>query len=1019
MPDNKKPDKKDIDAWNSNINKSIYADHLGLTPQFIKENEDRLKRIEKTVQNALKITKEDDPNHVLNTMNQLQAINKATFISDSRLTNLDSSSSMYGETGPTTKDGFKMVYGELENREDGEIFNFHASIFANYRNLVSEYRNIARLIPSVGRCADMKSRDILSVNEITKRAVCNIYIPGSDVDDNISIDPADLHKDPINKTIEHDILDRYKVEEKFKRYFKTAFIEGAKPVAVFPFKDIMDMAYANIDKYKHNYSEFNAEAATNGTEGWNEDLMIKYHEIDHRLVEPLTNIENIRKKVYDNSTESYHEEFNEDVIRKYRDKVINRFLSKEDLDEYFTQGLEDAHDYLNKKENDEVYDIYGQNYLDSSSKIEETKQKYRDLHGKVKIDGSLSDHFKNQIFNAIQKIDANIDFYDQSEIAIGAAINNVRRLMQFSGGYHEDPKYGVIAYGASQKSIKKLKEDIPFYDQDPIQKFNDTNKNDHKSVLDDIDEFKTDEKMEAVLNDCLIKEYDAEDVIPIIISGKHVGYYAIETSPYTGNVESVNKRNCNFTDIFINLGFQNDMMASPTPSNTGAFSNGVRGAPIGGAGPISDTPTLGVTGNGSISMAGSLDLAGFDMLGNDDAIHRNNIMKKIIFNVLKQKIKYKDFDDNDSFSDTIMSLIRDGAIIQSKVKLIYIPEKYMCYFTPELDGNGIPQSFLKDCLYTCYERIAVDLNNIMTRLTRTGTKDKITINIGKAKSMGRSIRAIENALTTRQLNTESPFTSLSRVLKASSLTETIIVPVFDGEKLFEYEQLNQTNRVEPQDDLVQKLDNDIVTALKCPITITNPYQEEDFASMAASRNAEYRFDVIMCQKRFQIPSEKFVKLLIVGSGLYDKLRKSSNSGAQEEGITTKFNLKMIHLTFSPPEALNLQHSNDLFGTVSTYIDNIIGLVIDPNDDTEDANWKKFEFKKALYQKLMPGLGLDEYINTVEDLKKEATVQSIKKRKDRSVNDQIVNTHFEPLLANSDGEVVKNHSDDGNESDNGW
>ena len=33
--------------------------------------------------------------------------------------------------------------------------------------------------------------------------------------------------------------------------------------------------------------------------------------------------------------------------------------------------------------------------------------------------------------------------------------------------------------------------------------------------------------------------------------------------------------------------------------------------------------------------------------------------------------------------------------------------------------------------------------------------------------------------------------------------------------------------------------------------------------------------------------------LIVGSGLYDKLRKSSNSGAQEEGITTN-NLEHLY-----------------------------------------------------------------------------------------------------------------------------
>ena len=999
-------DKKDIDVWNNNINKTIYADHLGLTPQFIKENEDRLKKIEQTVQNSLKNTTEDDPNRVYNTMKQLQNINRATFVTDGYSTSLDGPG-MTGSFGSdsVTRDGFKMIYGETENREDSELFNFHASIFSNYRNLVSEYRNIARLIPEVHRCADMKARDILSINEITKRAVSNIFVPLSDKEP----DAAELNRNPINKEIESDILDHYKVEERLQRYFTTSFIEGARPVAVFPFEDIIDMAKANIDKYKMNYSDFNMKSEQ-GTESLT-DLMLECHNRDHKLVydlkEPNLHIYGT-ESLSDGST---RETFSVESYTKYRDSVINRFLSKEDLNEYYERGMEDINDNISKQENDQIYDIYGSNAIDKLEKVQEVRDKFRDLHGKVKIDGSLSEHFKDQIFNAIQKIDANVDFYDQSELAMSSAINNVRRYLQFTGGYHDDPKYGAIMYGATRRD--NLNNRIKEYDQDPISKFQDDPNSKMKphSVLDEFDEFQ--QGQDSLLKDCLIKEYDAEDVIPIIVAGKHIGYYVIENSPYTGNVESINKRNCNFTDIFINLGFQNDQMASPSPGHTGAFSSGVAGVPMGGIGPVSDVPTLGVTGSGTMAMAGGLDVSGFDVgpIG-DDALHRNNIMKKIIFSVLKQKINRRDLEDDETFTDTIMSLIRDGAIVQSKCKIIYIPEKYMCYFTPNLDGNGIPQSFLKDCLFTCYEKIAVNLNNIMTRLTRTGTKDKITVNIGKAKSIGRSIREIENSLSTRQLNVESPFTSLSRVLKSASLSETIIVPVFEGgEKLFEYEQLQNTNEVQPQDDLEEKLSNAIVTALKCPITITNPYQEEDFASMAASRNAEYRFDVILHQKRFAPIAEKFIKLLIVGSGLYSKLMKNKKD--------TSFSLKQIHVTFSPPEALNLQHSNDLFGTVSSYVDNILSLVIDPNDDTENANWKKFVFKQTLYQKLMPSLGLDEYINMVDDINPEATIQSLKKRIDRSANDQIVNSDFKPLVANEDGSVVENSSNDGNESDDGW
>ena len=165
------------DFLNNEANLSIYADHLGLTPQYVKENKDRLLEIENKVRQSLKQANHEDPNNVFNTMKILQNITERTYVSDSYDTNLEVRSNPYGSMD--TKSGFRMIYGENENREDAEIFNFHASIFSNYRNLVSEYRNIARLIPEIYRCADMKSRDILAINEITKRSISNVYHPDS------------------------------------------------------------------------------------------------------------------------------------------------------------------------------------------------------------------------------------------------------------------------------------------------------------------------------------------------------------------------------------------------------------------------------------------------------------------------------------------------------------------------------------------------------------------------------------------------------------------------------------------------------------------------------------------------------------------------------------------------------------------------------------------------------------------------------------------------------------------------
>ena len=981
-----KPKKNDEnDSLNNETNLLIYADHYGLTPQFIKENKQKLIDIENKVKRSL-ANAGDNKTSVFDTMDTMQRIIQKTYISDSFDNNLGvTQHSPYNSY--TTKDGFRMVYGDAENYEDNLLFSYHSSLFSNYRNLVSEYRNIGRLINVVDRCADMKSRDILAINEITKRSITNVYQP--DTLDKNKLLPASLSQDPINKAIQEEILDRYNIEELLPRYIKLSLIEGARPVAIFPFKDIIEMAKYNINLYRRNFGDFNANEKKSEQSGENyQEFLSSYCNRSHKLI-PSNFYTNF--KVF--GEEDLHKSF-EEAYKSKRDEIIKKYVSTEEFNEYAIRGCEDIHQTLNNKEHERLVEIYGKNAMNTSSLVDDTKKEFEELHAKVKVEGSLSEHFKDQIFNAIKKLDDNIEFYDEGESSMAFAINNFRRLMQFTK-YKEDPTMGLVAYGAVQQPLEKQKEKNPFVDRDiPDYKKGIAKNTGYKSVLDDFDDFSVNNK--SILEDCLIKEYDAEDVIPVIISGKHVGYYVIEMSPYTGNSESINKRNCNFTDMFINLGMSNDLPLSPSPSTSGSFSSGVTSMPLGGTGPASEIGGLGVIGAGSTALAGGADISGFETgLIGEDALRRNNIMKKIIFNVLKDKLNRKDLSDDESFTDTIMSLIRDGAIIQNKVKIIYIPEKYMCYFTPGLDGNGIPQSFLKNCLFTCYERILVNMNNVMTRITRTSTRDKIEVNVGKAKNIGATIRSIENALTTRRLNVESPFTSLSRVLKTASLSETIIVPVYDGEQLFTYEDLTRTNEPVAQDDFEEKLDNEIVTALKCPITITNPYQEEDFASLAASRNAEYRFDIIKHQKLYTKTIEKMIKLLFVGSGLYDTLKKG----------TKDLSLKNIHVTLAAPETLNMKNANEIFSTVSTYIENIINIIINPDDSSETTNMQRWLFRQKLYQKYMPGIDFDTFLNDSNDLEDEARLRTVKQKQDDSINNELVNTTFEPVNLDSEGDTV--------------
>lgn len=966
----------------------ILADHLGLTPEYVAKNKEKLDKINDIINNVLIDNNTDNPEVQRNKLRQLQDITIKTYrpaLYDSNITE------PLSDSKTITDNGFRMIYGNNQTSEENDLINYSYNNFSAYRNLVPEYRNITRLIPEIHRCAEMTARDILSTDETTKKAIQYCYRPSNITKNSALYSDETFSKDPINKRINEEVLSIYNVEKKLQDYFIKALEEGARPVVVYPYKDILSMAEFNLNTYKNN-DEKKFKDIYNKNDQDEIKTIESLCKINQKLIPDDFKInKNILSRENFKNDKDFYVNTSETLNRNY-DSIIYKYITKEDFKEYCTKGIEDLKETINKLEDQNLMQIGTSDKIDKIKMIEEEHKNFRKLSDSIKIDANLELIFKDQIYNAIKTIDEKVEFYNQSEVPMAMAINNFRKLMKF-GAYHEDPNTGIISYNT------EIKDKYRFDNSDPT--FNNINKekiDGYQSVLDEYDEdFSPNRNL--FLNDCLIKEYDAEDVIPFIVSGKHVGYHVIEVSPYTGNYESINKNNSNFTDLFISLGFNNDMALSPSMPINGALNSGLtQASQIGGFGPLTDIPALGMGGPNSIAGAGAMSISQYNMLlaNADDAIHRNSIMKKIMFSVLKEKIKYDDLEEDRSFVEALMNLIRDGAIVNNNVRIMYVPEKYMCYFTPKLDGNGIPQSFMKDSLFLCYEKILVNMNNILTRLTRTGIRDKITVNVSKAKNLGLTIRSIENSLSTRRLNVESPFTSLTRVLKSSSLSETIIVPVYNGEKLFEYEDISQKNEVPLDDDLDSKLMNNIITSLKCPVTIMNPYQEEDFASIAASRNAEYRLNIINLQSSFGFgtTSTKFLRLLIVSKGLDKEFKK----------IDEHFSLKNVNIVFNPPETLNITTANEKYGVISSYIDNII-QIITPEEDNIRIRKAKQRFKIKIYQELYPGLELSKYIDIWNSILKEfGVVDAIDEKINQSADKQIENTDFLPIRVDKDGKI---------------
>ena len=117
----------------------------------------------------------------------------------------------------------------------------------------------------------------------------------------------------------------------------------------------------------------------------------------------------------------------------------------------------------------------------------------------------------------------------------------------------------------------------------------------------------------------------------------------------------------------------------------------------------------------------------------------------------------------------------------------------------------------------------------------------------------------------------------------------------------------------------------------------------------------------------------------------------------------------------------MKNANDTYGIVSTYVDNIINLVYDQNDDSASMRYAKNEMRKTLYMELFPGLSLDKYVSMADQILRESKKQAIIKQKEDSLNEVISATKFEPLTVDPETGKITNPDTEGvgNGDDSGW
>lgn len=855
----------------------------------------------------------------------------------------------------STSNGTRFISPEDQLPVENQIIELYGGYMRNTHLLAVEYRNVAKLIPEVQECAGLITDVIINKNSFTGEYITNIIKPTKDHE---SDDFMKSNNDKIRKRI----IDKYDLEAKIESYIHTSLIESSKPVVIYSFKEIMETIQNALNDPKQGSNQ-------NYNDG-------KYDMTEKQRKQKLSS-ENINS-ILDNHDD--YRIFNNSPTHKFKtmgleddtssDVSIESIIGDDLMNKFYAASIEDMKTVVENNYQTAVAKlrVEDETGVDFSS----LKKQKEDIMGR--IDSADKDKMysmlKEEIYDLVKTIDNNLTIYKGDYAGVNLAKSQIGKYFSMSDVIDTDKS---SFYGRNAKTNVKIKEHE--YSSDPqFSRNGDKISNYPKHERRDPNGYDAKQDVEFWKNEALIIPLDTENVIPVIINGTHVGYYIFEESAYTGSSESSRKRHSSFTELFKQLGFSNDD-ALTNYSSYGGFNN------LGGADQLNLMAGNGIsTGTWSYNMINGNygDMFNAQNLASaTDPLQRIDVMKQIVLKTISKKMQGIDMVNDKRFKDSIMNLLRDGLIVNKKVIVSYVPESQVCYFTPKLDSDGIPCSLLRDALWLCYLYISSILGSAMIKLMKSGTRDKIKFEIGKMKGIQNSIRALEKSLTSRHLNTESVYTSLPRVLKAASTTDTVYEPLVDGKALYEYEDITRVNDISPDDSYTGDLLNRIIRSMGAPTTVVNVLNEEEFATTALSKNISFEKRVNSYKTAFNRTVTKMLRLLINIEGV----------NKDPEKDVEIFDIDEIEFRFTKSQDLNITNVDSSLKDAISHVDTLTQLYYGDNASSNIDNKSKELFRIETIKTLVPNFDYDQYF----DLKNKCDAIAAKETSETKIMNKISET----------------------------
>ena len=916
----------------SEIEETIIASTYGLSQAFVNKNAELVEQSSSYVSDL--VSKHGFTNNKSKGANPIETLANAVQSTLRYSQNETGAGNRNGVSGT----GIRSIQFDSLSPGESELIQGLSRVLQDRFTLMPEYRSVVAIIPELRRVISLIARDIINRDEFSKRSLKNLYT------NEMIRDAKILEK--VNKKIDEEIVERYNLETKLRRWVEASLIEGAHPIAIYPYKTIFEQVLSIPGASVKMTAKKSSESASS-------ELIantMEFSEIDI----PKSDNENFYTPSLFGRESCFVDDGTyrdlTDRTKEHLKRIIDDDLAEELYDE-MANSIESTIQHINRKTEPPLFGTDDRSSEAVSPDIVNRIQTaLKDGRKSANIE-KRNELVRAKIAPLVEVLDQNIKFVDPSKAGVDIARKNLRRtqdVARFHGKNSDGTPMAMFSSTSPDASFQRGGRDTTTSPREEIVK------NWEKSGLN---------------REVLIVEYDPELTIPVVVAGEHVGYYVLEFEAFYGPEYRARKKIGSFTDLVKGLGMGDDKSVISTMNAVG------------------DTDPLSSSLFTPLPMVAGSQMMMNSVQGMTDEDRKMETLKRVVLQTISEKVKDKGIVDDKRFKDAIAGLIRNGHIVNKKIILSYIPADNMVYFARKLDLDGMPISILDGTLLYCYMYISSKISSAMIKLMKSADKEKILVNMGMTGQLNYTMSEIEKSLSTRNVNVQSFFSNVGQVIRNSATYQKMKIPVVDGEQLFDVQQIERVNDLSPDDDFTEKLLRSILLTIGVQSSMLNSLDDNEYSRSIVVQNLEYRANILDSQTVFESDTTKLIRILAKYASieLPSTTQSSKNVGGEtNENKKEKINLDDINVRFTVPTFLSVASINDQISSAQTLVDSIVAIMVGDASDDNFSNLKIKLLKRELYKLFANTVDWKEMNDTLTSIEGNVINEALKMAKETKI-----------------------------------